>query len=111
MPVGTDMGRFYAGKPVRPFGVEAGGWMVFRSLSCRKNRRVRLEGEPCATPDGATSTMVGRLHRLGVKQPGVELALAPKLLIINLGVGRDGFKGATHRGRYFSYAPDSTQAL
>jgi len=109
MPVGTDMGRFYTSKPVRPFGVEVGGWMVFRSLSCRKNRTVRRRTG--ATPDGATSTMVGRLHRLGVKQPGVELALAPKLLIINLGVGRDGFKGATHRGRYFSYAPDSTQAL
>ena len=84
------------------------GWF---SVVCHVGKTAGLEGEPCATPDGATSTMVGRLHRLGVKQPGVELALAPKLLIINLGVGRDGFKGATHRGRYFSYAPDSTPAL
>jgi len=108
MPVGTDMGRFYTSKPVRPGLRLVAGWF---SVVCHVGKTAGLEGEPALHRTAPPARWWAVFTGLGVKQPGVELALAPKLLIINLGVGRDGFKGATHRGRYFSYAPDSTQAL
>ena len=59
----------------------------------------------------ATYLVIAASAGLRLKQPTVELTLASQLLIINLGVGGDGFKRATHRGCYFFHVPDRAHAL